>query len=66
VQTLSSDLKYIDFSGNYLAYTDKSKTVKDAVKEDIHTMILQQNNSYIMGMIALSAVLITTFLFLRK
>lgn len=66
VQTLNTDAKYIDFSGGYLAYTDKSTTVKDAVKEDIHTMILQQNNSYIMGMIALSAVLITTFLFLRK
>lgn len=58
--------RYQDFSGGYLAYTDKSSSVKDAVKEDIHTMILQQNNSYIMGMLALSAVLITTFLILRK
>lgn len=58
--------RYQDFSGGYLEYTDKSSTVKDAVKEDIHTMILQQNNSYIMGMVALSAVLITTFILLRK
>lgn len=61
-----SNTRYQDFSGSYLEYTDKSSTVKDAVKEDIHTMILQQNNSYIMGMVALSAVLITTFILLRK
>ena len=65
--TLENDQsRYIDFSGNYLAYTDSKRTVKDAVKEDIHTMIMQQNNAYIMGMVALSAVLITTFLFLKK
>ena len=57
---------YPDFRGDYLAYSDSGSTVKDAVKEDIHTMILQQNNSYIMGMVALSTVLITTFLLLRK
>jgi len=56
----------LDFSGNYLSYTDSKKTVKDAVKEDIHTMILQQNNSYILCMIAISTVLITTFLVTRK
>jgi len=49
-----------------LSYTDETKTVKGAVKEDIHSMILQQNNSYILGMIAISTVLITTFLITRK
>lgn len=58
--------KYLDFSGNHLSYTDETKTVKGAVKEDIHSMILQQNNSYILGMIAISTVLITTFLITRK
>lgn len=57
---------YNDFSGNFLAYTDSKQTVKDAVKEDIHTMILQQNNSYIISMIAISTVLVTTFLITRK
>ena len=57
---------YKDFSGNYLAYSDSKTSVKDAVKEDIHSMILQQNNSYILGMIAISTILITTFLLTRK
>jgi hypothetical protein len=55
-----------DFSGNKLAYIHKKSTVKDAVKEDIHTMIMQQNNSYIIGMIAISTVLITTYLLTKK
>jgi hypothetical protein len=63
---LSSLDKYLDYSGNHLSYTDAGKTVKEAVKEDIHSMILQQNNSYILGMIAISTVLITTFLLTRK
>ena len=57
---------YKDFNGEYLAYADSKKTVKDAIKEDIHMMILQQNNSYIVGMLVLSAVLITTFLVTKK
>ena len=64
---LDRTAKYMDFSGNYLAFTDKKKTsVKDAIKEDIHAMILQQNNAYIVGMIAISTVLITTFLITKK
>ncbi len=67
---LENTTKYRDFKGQYLAYTDKKKTgkeaVQDAVKEDIHAMLLQQNNAYIVGMIAISAVLITTFLVTKK
>jgi len=66
---LDRSAKYIDFSGNHLAFTDKKtgkESVKDAIKEDIHAMILQQNNAYIVGMIAISAVLITTFLITKK
>lgn len=55
-----------DYNGNYLAYSDAKPTVKDAMKEDIHMMILQQNNSYIIGMVAISTVLITTYLLTKK
>ena len=64
--TLDNTDKYQDFKGDFLSYTDSKTTVKDAVKEDIHNMILQQNNSYILCMIAISTVLITTFLITRK
>lgn len=58
--------EYQDFSGNWLAYRDKKSHVKEAVKEDIHTMILQQNNAYIIGMITITTVLITTYLVTKK
>lgn len=69
-----SELKsdYKDYHSNnpddsiYLDYNDRKTTVKDAVKEDIHQMIIQQNNSYIIGMITITTVLITTYLVLRK
>lgn len=69
-----SELKsdYKDYDSNnadgsiYLDYNNRKTTVKDAVKEDIHQMIIQQNNSYIIGMITITTVLITTYLVLRK
>jgi hypothetical protein len=64
--SVESDEKYADFSGNFLHYTDHPSTVKDAVKEDIHMMILQQNNSYIIGMITVITVMITTYLVTKK
>lgn len=57
---------YADFSGSYLHYRDHPSTVKDAVKEDIHMMILQQNNAYIIGMITVITVMITTYLVTKK
>ena len=69
---LKSDSDYKDYHSNnpdgsiYLDYNDRKTTVKDAVKEDIHQMIIQQNNSYIIGMITITTVLITTYLVLRK
>jgi len=57
---------YQDYSGNFLAYSDAKTTVKDAVKEDTHIMILQQNNSYIMGVITVATILITTYLVIKK
>ena len=44
---------------------NNSPTVKDAAKEDIDTMILQQNNTYILGMITVTTLLVSSFLFLR-
>ena len=64
VETNTSD--YADFSGNYLHYRDHPSNVKDAVKEDIHMMILQQNNAYIIGMITVITVMITTYLVTKK
>jgi len=57
---------YLDYSGNYLDYIDRKSTVKDAVKEDTQIMILQQNNSYIMGILTLATVFITTYLVIKK
>lgn len=65
-ESVESDEKYADFSGNFLHYSDHPSTVKDAVKEDIHMMILQQNNSYIIGMITVITVMITTYLVTKK
>jgi|LauGreSuBDMM15SN_2_FD.fasta_scaffold64412_2 hypothetical protein len=66
--TIKTDLNtnYKDYKGDYLDYSDEKKTVKDAVKEDTHIMILQQNNSYIMGMITIATILITTYLVIKK
>ena len=67
-----NDSDYKDYDSNnadrsiYLDYKDRKTTIKDAVKEDIHQMIIQQNNSYIIGMITITTVLITTYLVLRK
>jgi hypothetical protein len=63
---------YKDFNGTntdgttYLEYQDKSSTVKEAVKEDIEQMIIQQNNVYIIGMITVTTILISLYLILKK
>ena len=64
VESNTSD--YADISGSYLHYRDHPSNVKDAVKEDIHMMILQQNNAYIIGMITVITVMITTYLVTKK
>ena len=50
----------------WLDLHDRKPDIKDATKEDLHTMIVQQNNAYIVGMITLVTILITTFLTLKK
>ena len=56
---------YNDFSGNKLAFNRKLN-IRDAAKEDIDTMIVQQNNTYILGMITVTTLLVSTFLFMRN
>lgn len=55
---------YNDFAADKLDI-DRLPNVKDAAKEDIDTMIVQQNNTYILGMITVTTLLITSFLFIR-
>ena len=65
---------YKDFSFNsvsdperiWLDKEDKLPDVSDGVKEDINIMIMEQNNAYIIGMITLVTVLITTYLVIKK
>ena len=49
----------------WLDYVDRKSDVKDAAKEDVRTMIIEQNNAYIIGMVTLATVLVTTFLVLK-
>jgi len=65
---------YKDFSSNsvidstriWLDKEDRLPDVSDGVKDDIHIMIMEQNNAYIIGMITLATVLITTYLVIKK
>ena len=56
---------YNDFDGNKLAF-NREPNIRDAAKEDIDTMIVQQNNTYILGMITVTTLLVSTFLFMRN
>ena len=65
---------YKDFSSNsvidstriWLDKEDRLPDVSDGVKDDIHIMIMEQNNADIIGMITLATVLITTYLVIKK
>ena len=50
----------------WLDMKDRKPDVKDAEKEDIHTMIVQQNNAHIMGMITFVTILIVIYITLKK
>lgn len=47
-----------DFKGETLNYKNKNSTVTDALKEDVNTMILKQNEIYILGSITVATLLI--------
>ena len=60
------DYNFTKNDGNiWLDYVDRKSDVKDAAKEDVRTMIIEQNNAYIIGMVTLATVLVTTFLVLK-
>lgn len=60
------DYNFTKTDGNiWLDYVDRKSDVKDAAKEDVRTMIIEQNNAYIIGMVTLATVLVTTFLVLK-
>ena len=56
----------IDSTRIWLDKVDRKSTSIDGVKEDIQIMIREQNNAYIIGMITLATVLITTYLVIKK
>lgn len=64
--TLNTDPIYNDYSGNWLAIRDAKSTKKDGVKEDIQIMVFQENNTYILGMITITLLLISAFLIMKK
>lgn len=66
IETIKTDLANTDFYGDYVEDKDKPSTVQDALNEDLKYSIIQRNNAYIIGMITVSTVLITTFLVLKK
>ena len=63
---MTTDPKYQDFKKEFLQHLDKTTTVQDALKEDIETAIIQRNNSYIVGMITVGTVILTSYIVLKK
>jgi hypothetical protein len=62
--SLMKDKKY-DFTGNVLIGYNSKPTITDALKEDIDTMVIQQNNIYILGTMTLAILLVGTFVFVE-
>ena len=61
------DNKKYDFkTGNVLNYLNKKPTIHDALNEDMNTMILSQNNIYMLGTITIATLLIATIYMSRE
>jgi hypothetical protein len=54
---LTKNKKY-DYSGRVLQYTEKKNTLADGLDEDLKIMIVQENNLFILGTIAMATLLI--------
>ncbi len=54
---LEIDKKY-DYSGKVLQYTEKKNTLADGLDEDLKIMIVEENNLFILGTIAMATLLI--------
>jgi hypothetical protein len=63
--TLNNDAKY-DFSGNVLLYTDQKPTLADGLDDDLKTMILQENNLYILGTITIATLMVGILVISRE
>jgi hypothetical protein len=63
---MQSEGDYADLNGSYLAYLDKKSNVHDALKEDIETAIIQRNNAYVVGMITIGTVILTSYIIMKK
>jgi hypothetical protein len=50
--------KNIDFGGDKVLYKDRKPTLADGLQDDINTMIIKENNLYILGTITLATLLI--------
>jgi hypothetical protein len=65
--TQYKDFNFLKPDGEiWLDYKDRQRDIKDAEKEDLHVMITQYNNAYIIGMITIATVLIASYVTLRK
>lgn len=62
---LSSNPEY-DFDGKKLNYIDKKPTLRDGLLDDVNTMIVQENNLYILGTITLAVLLVGTIIVIRE
>lgn len=68
-QTVNEDAKdyfYFKKDGKlWLDYRDKKTNTRDARYKDIQTMLVQQNNTYILGMMTVASILIGTYLMIK-
>ena len=66
-KTNYKDFNYEKADGNiWVNYKDKKKDVKDVAKEDSYDMIVQYNSAYLVGMISIATILVTTYVVLKK
>jgi hypothetical protein len=57
---------YNDFPANKKLDITREEAIQDAVQNDAQEMITQQNNTYIIGMIGITTLIVTTFLVLNN
>ena len=57
---------YNDFPTDKKLDIIREESIQDAVQQDAQEMIAQQNNTYIIGMIGITTLIVTTFLVLKN
>jgi hypothetical protein len=58
--------KKIDYASDSPLYKDRKPTLADGLQEDIHTMIIKENNLYILGTITLATLLVGIIVIARN